>query len=132
MGIIEFARGPGRIGFAGDEAHFADESSAPGAVDARAKILFHPGHLTLPHRTIGAEFKAMTDAAKRARVSRELRADHGWPGALDPSEGGVRMIDATDYVAEKTSRAFHEPRILAQPSTRGSGKWRPKVNFQFG
>jgi hypothetical protein len=123
VGIIEFAREPWRIGFAGNEAHLADESSAPCAVDAGAKILFHPGHLTLPHWTIGAEVEPMTDAAKGTRMRRELRADHRGPSALDPREGSVRMVDAADDVAEKISCTFHGDGILAQPRRVAMSKW---------
>ena len=123
MGVVEFAR-KRRRGASGatDELEFADEGAAPGGVDARAEVIFQAGELRLPGGAVGGKFEAMVDAAERARVRGELRADNREPRAFEPCESGVGMVDAANNVAEKISSAVHERGILA----RGCGDANPR------
>ncbi len=114
VGVVELAGDGTAACGAGNEFHLPDEGPSPGGVDAGAKINFHTGELRLPSGAIGGQFQTMIDAAERVRVRSELRAEDGWPGAFEPCESGVRVVDASNDVAEEISRAIHEGEILAQ------------------
>jgi hypothetical protein len=97
-----------RSGLCCYEPHFANQNAAPGLIDVIAEVPLHRFELTLPGFAVGFQFKAIVLATNRAGVRGEMWSNDGWPGAGEPRESCVRLLEAPNDTAKELSRAFHE------------------------
>lgn len=106
--VVGFVRDSLRARLRRNELHFAYQAASPGLIDADTKFALHGLKLALPSFAISHQFEAMAIAPDRPRVGGKRLSHDGGPGACEPRERCIRLLEPAHDASEKFSCALHE------------------------